>query len=319
MRLWFLFVLMLFSSSNFATDWTDKKVLFINSYHDGYVWSDRLLDGVDVVLKPYIEQGLTFKTHEMDTKLNHSETSKLQAGKKAKAVIDEFQPDVVIAADDNASKYLIQPFYKDAELPFVFCGVNWDASNYDYPYKNVTGMIEVDLSLNVINQLKRYTKGYKIGVIAKNVYSEHKNIEYQQKIHSIQYHKVYLVDTVKQWKQAFLQAQSEVDILLLINPKPMDDWDDADIKAYVLDNIKIPTGTVQAWMTEFVVLGITKKPDEQGRWAAQAALKILQGKSPADIPIGKNKEGDLYINLEIANKLGILFDPRLLKTAKILR
>ena len=47
---------------------------------------------------------------------------------KAKAEIDAFKPDVVIAADDNASKYLIEPYFKDAALPFVFCGVNWDAS-----------------------------------------------------------------------------------------------------------------------------------------------------------------------------------------------
>lgn len=314
----YLFLMLLISHYSYATDLADKKVLFINSYHAGYVWSDGIQAGIEQVLQPHIEAGLIFKTHEMDTKLNKSEVFKLEAGQKAKAVIDKFQPDVVIAADDNASKYIIQPMYQDAELPFVFCGVNWDTSAYGYPYSNVTGMVEVDLSLNVINQLKRYTEGYKIGVIAKDVFSEKKNITNQQKVHGIQYDKIYYVDTVAQWKTAFSQAQSEVDILLLINPKPMDNWDDADIERYVLENIKIPTGTVQAWMTQFSVLGIAKKPQEQGRWAAQAALKILNGVSPTEIPIEKNKEGILYINLKIANQLGILFNPRLLKTAEII-
>ncbi|MCP4577871.1 MAG: hypothetical protein GY846_16480 [Deltaproteobacteria bacterium] len=79
--------------------------------------------------------------------------------------------DVVIAADDNASKYLIKPFYKDAGLPFVFCGVNWDASNYGFPYRNVTGMIEVAGAKELVKILQGYAKGSRVALLADDTLS----------------------------------------------------------------------------------------------------------------------------------------------------
>lgn len=95
----------------------------------------------------------------MDTKRNPAEEFSKAAALKARTTIEEFRPDVVIASDDNASKYLIMPYYKDAELPFVFCGINWDASIYGFPYKNVTGMIEVALVSEIFRHLKNTPRG----------------------------------------------------------------------------------------------------------------------------------------------------------------
>ena len=66
----------------------------------------------------------------MDTKRRSSTEDKKNSAVAAKAVIESWKPDVVITADDNAVKYLIQPYYKDKALPFVFCGLNWTASEY---------------------------------------------------------------------------------------------------------------------------------------------------------------------------------------------
>jgi ABC-type uncharacterized transport system substrate-binding protein len=52
-------------------------------------------------------------------------------------------------------------------------------------------------------------------------------------------------------------------------------------------------------------------PEEQGRWAARAALKILDGVQPSRIPLTYNKEGQLYFNTKIAVRLGIKAAPPL--------
>ena len=57
-------------------------------------------------------------TKKKATKKATKKASKKKAAKKAKAVIETFLPNVVIASDDNASKYLIQSYYKNADLPF---------------------------------------------------------------------------------------------------------------------------------------------------------------------------------------------------------
>jgi hypothetical protein len=103
----------------------------------------------------------------MDTKRHKGNEFIQAAAQKAKSEIESFQPDVVIASDDNASKHLIQPFYKDADLPFVFCGVNWDESVYGYPYKDVTGMVEVSGVKELIDLLKQFSKGERLGLLAE--------------------------------------------------------------------------------------------------------------------------------------------------------
>jgi ABC-type uncharacterized transport system substrate-binding protein len=47
-------------------------------------------------------------------------------------------------------------------------------------------------------------------------------------------------------------------------------------------------------------------------------LSILDGKSPADIPLTENKKGQLIVNLDLADKLGVVFAPSLLKNAVVL-
>jgi ABC-type uncharacterized transport system substrate-binding protein len=66
------------------------------------------------------------------------------------------------------------------------------------------------------------------------------------------------------------------------------------------------------------MLTLAKSSQEQGEWAAEAAITILRGTPPSEIPIAENKKGQLILNLEIANKLNIVFSPSLLKNAIIL-
>ncbi|WP_321418637.1 hypothetical protein [uncultured Desulfobacter sp.] len=88
-----------------------KKLLYINSYHKGYQWSDSIEKGllkalgiefdpdsnpIDTSLGP-----VQIKIVRMDTKLNKEEAFKKKEALKAKAVIETWQPDIVVTSDDN--------------------------------------------------------------------------------------------------------------------------------------------------------------------------------------------------------------------------
>jgi len=309
-------LLLLSSINSFAEDYAGKKILFIDSYHEGYPWSDGITAGVQSVLE---KTGIALKIFRMDSKRNREEAAIEKSVQEAKNLIETFQPDVVIACDDNASKYLIMPYYKDADLPFVFCGVNWDASMYGFPYKNVTGMVEIALINSIVKHLRHYSKGDKLGLLGIDSLTEHKNVEEYAKLLGTTIENAYFAKNVTEWKAQFLRLQQEVDMLILQNPQGIDGWNDAEIVKFVEENTRIPTGTTQEERTIFALLGIVKVPEEQGIWSAQTALKILDGTPPADIPITQNKEGKIIVNLRIGNKLGIIFDSRLLKTAEIIR
>jgi ABC-type uncharacterized transport system substrate-binding protein len=56
---------------------------------------------------------------------------------------------------------------------------------------------------------------------------------------------------------------------------------------------------------------VVKHPEEQGRWTAQAALRILDGIEPRSIPLTYNRDGELFFNTQIAWQLGIRGSPPL--------
>ena len=233
-----------------AKSYQGKKILFIDSYHEGYAWSDGITRGVQNALK---ETGASLKVIRMDTKRHADEAFKLEAAQKAKAVIDDFKPDVVIAADDNVSKYLIAPFFKGAALPFVFCGVNWDASGYGFPAANITGMLEVTPVPQLIEQLKPLAKGSRIGFLAPDILTARKEAENYKSIFGMQLTEYYAT-SYEDWKKGFKEIQKAVDILILDSDGGLYNDQQADMQSYVKDNTTIPTGSAYDFMAPCALL-----------------------------------------------------------------
>ena len=116
-------IIILFKSLLFAAVLEKKRILYIDSYHLNYgVSKDIITTFINTLNKSKINFDL--KIIRMDTKRNKSEDFKRNAAIKAKRVIEKYKPDLVIAAEDNASKYLIVHYYKNSKLPFLYIGVN---------------------------------------------------------------------------------------------------------------------------------------------------------------------------------------------------
>ena len=130
-----------------------KRILFVDSYHARYLWSADITQGIRSVLDE--RQDVELKILRMDTKRNMTEEYKKEAARQARDLIESWQPDVVIASDDNAAKYFIVPFMKDSSLPVVFCGLSWNAAIYGFSTENITGMVEVNPILDTIHRLQK--------------------------------------------------------------------------------------------------------------------------------------------------------------------
>ncbi|MEM9681909.1 MAG: ABC transporter substrate binding protein [Pseudomonadota bacterium] len=293
-----------------AQDHSGKRVLHIDSYHQGNEWNDRIAEAVRETLA---DTGVDLKVIHLDTKRNKAEDFKKAAAVHAKKVIEEFKPDVVTTSDDNAAKYLIMGHYKDADLPFVFSGLNWDASVYGLPYSNVTGMVEVSPIPQIIALMRKHAKGKRLGLLTEDSPTKRKELEYHRKLFGLDYEKTYFVSSFDAWKSSFLEAQDSVDMLLLLGVAGVKGWDNEAARKFAEANTRIPSGTDFGWLMHVSLLGVGKVPEEQGRWAAKAALKILDGVRPSDIPLAYNKEGQLLMNKTIAGKLGISDFPPLAK------
>jgi ABC-type uncharacterized transport system substrate-binding protein len=288
-----------------------KRVLYVDSYHEGYEWSDGVTEGIQSVLK---DAGVTLKIFRMDTKRNTDEAYKKSAALEARALISSFHPDVVIASDDNASKYLIMPYFKDASLPFVFCGVNYNADDYGFPYSNVTGMLELPPAIKLIYSLKHFKRIVTVGYLAADTLTERKDGFYTNQDVREDFVERY-VKTFSEWKSAFNELQDKVDVLIIGNNGGIKGWDDVEAQQFALQNTHIPTGCLLDWIAPVVFLGATRSAQEQGSYAASAALRIINGTPPSSIPIVGNVEANIIINMKIAKKLGIKVPKSFLKIA----
>jgi ABC-type uncharacterized transport system substrate-binding protein len=292
-----------------------KKLLYVDAYHQGYAWSDGITKGVQ---DSVIGTGIELKIIRMDTKRNPSVEFAQKAALDVKNEIDTWKPDVVLISDDNPFKYILMPYYKNGNVPFVYSGVNWNTLAYGTPYTNAAGMLEVALTPKLLERLKSYAKGSRIGYISGDTETERKTMDFYKNKFNIKFEKEYWLKNTTDFKTAFVALNSEVDYILLENIAGMKGWENTsnvEMKQFVLDNTKVPTGSTYDFVAPMVLISIAKIPNEHGEYMVEIAKKILDGAKPSDFKEVDSQKGTFFINMPLAEKLGVSFTPDLLKTA----
>jgi ABC-type uncharacterized transport system substrate-binding protein len=279
-----------------------KRVLHIDSYHPGNEWNDRIVAALRGTLTG---STIELRVFHMDTKRRSSESDIRASALEARRIVDEFKPDVVTTSDDPAVQAFVMPYLRDAAIPVVFCGLNWDASAYGLPYRNTTGMVEVSPIPQIVKLLRRHARGSRLGFLAEDTNVKRKELAFHERLFGITYDKTYFVSSHAAWKDAFLRAQEEVDMLMILGVGALPDWNLADASRFAEERSEIPTGTDFEWLTAVSLIGVVKSPQEQGRWVGHATLRILEGVQPSAIPLSYNREGELFFNDRIARRLGI--------------
>lgn len=312
----------LLAASKLEKPW---KILFVDSYHEGYPWSEGIVQGVRNSLKIHsnLDENIALaelRLVRMDTKRHPEEAFKEEAGRKVKSLIDEWRPDLVIAADDNAAKYVVVPFLKDTDLPVVFCGINWTAEAYGFPCRNVTGMLEVALIPNLLTTLKPYVRGQRVGLLGANNESNQKEVEAYRGIFKLELAETVLVDDLAEWKTAYSELQDKVDLLILAPPSflmagPGTVADQTEARRFVEHATKIPTASVEDWIAPYSMACFAKRSQEHGEWAAKTALEILGGRMPSTIKVAQNQQAAIILNMPLAKKLGLHFPVELMEMA----
>ncbi|MDQ6968896.1 MAG: ABC transporter substrate binding protein [Mariprofundus sp.] len=314
-----LIVLLLFivSISIPASAAGSKRCLYINSYHSGYAWSD----GIEAAIKTELAGHCQLTIFRMDTKRNTSTAFGKQKALEAKKLIESLHPDVVIASDDNASKYLIAPYYKNSNLAIVFCGINWTAKAYGYPYNNATGMIEVSAIKALLHKAREilgsvHTVAF---IAAKGVRTDEKEYAWMAKTYARSHVKVipYYAANMAAWEQAYRAAQAS-DMIVLNNIAGIKNWHRDRAIAYAAKYAHKLTVSTYDFMAQYSMLAMTKIASEQGNWAAQVAIRLLQGKKANSIPVVANRRFNMFVNLPLLQNTDIkLPDSILFKAIKV--
>lgn len=295
-----------------------RKVFYVNSYHQGYAWSDRIEQTIRTVLQN--EAGnfkINLSAYHMDSKRKNSLSEIMQAAQEALQQINREEPDIIIVSDDNAIKYLVVPYLLSRKIPIIFCGVNWDSKKYNLPENLTTGMLEVQRVDQLVKGLSPYAKGDRIAFLKGD--DESARIEAQEiKNKFLIPLDLRLVKNFKAWQQQYLKLQEDADILILGNAASIPDWDKEQAREFILKNTRIPSGCWDSWMAAYCLETLATRPEEQGAWVARTALRVLQGVSTADIPQVYNQQTKIYLNMPLANRLNIRFAMNVIEAATLI-
>ena len=290
------------------------RCLYVSSYHSGYEWNDGIERGMDAVLQGKCE----IKKFYMDGKRRLDEAFAKAKALEAKEIIDTWKPNVIIAADDNVSKYLIMPYFKNAAVPVVFCGLNWTAEPYGYPYRNATGMIEVGPIEPLSAEVRAVVKNARRGVfLSADEITQYKEFAMTRE----RYLRLGIevthtpVRTMADWEAGFTAAQAKADFLVIGNNAGINDWDKERAQRYAHEHARRFTVAYLEWMAPYAMLTMAKIADEQGEWAGKTALLILNGTPPSIIPIVANRRWNMYVNNKLLDKVSIRLSPEILRKA----
>ena len=308
------FTLLILFGSYFPLMAMAEKCLYISSYHQGYAWSDGVERGIRSVLQGKCE----IKQFDMDTKRNKKPAYMNKVGLEAKQLIDSWKPDIVITADDNAAKHVIQAHFKNHKIPFVFCGVNWTADEYGFPYNNVTGMVEVAPIYPLLEKVKDLIPGAKKAIyIGANTLTEKKNLaRFENALSKQAIHlDSELAATMNDWLNAYTRAQ-QYDFIIVGSNSGIQNWDKEHVVNTIKSRSNILSVTNHDWMMPYTMLGFTKVAEEQGEWAAQAALSILAGVDISTISIVPNRKWDIWTNSSLLKTINIRLPEGLVAKSK---
>ena len=122
-KILFLSLLFILAASLTHGDGKSSRVLLLNSYHKGYLWSDEITRGVE---ESFSGRNIDLYVEYMDTKRDYDSSYLDLLASLYKTKYEDLEFDLVITSDNNAFN-----FYRDrgreifGNIPHVFCGYNY--------------------------------------------------------------------------------------------------------------------------------------------------------------------------------------------------
>lgn len=307
---------------------TSCKVLTVMSYEEDNPWCVEIKEGIDSVLADVCD----VKYFYMDTKKDLEGGP--QKAQEAYTLYQEYQPDGVITADDNAqTMFVVKYLQGSGETPVMFCAVNAEPETYGYPSSSISGVLErwhIKESLAFMKQLDPSVKT--VGFIAKDSPSG-QALLHQVESESDTYPAKFTTFKLPKTKQELVTVITELkeqqtDVIYMDSMEGILDEAGKPLTSREIIGFTSQTsgkpviGANRYHLEQGALCAVIKTGQEQGRTAAEMLLKAMQGTPVAELPITKNQHGKRIVNVTVMKALNIkpqrraLIGVELVKTAE---
>ncbi|HUU50530.1 MAG TPA: ABC transporter substrate binding protein, partial [Nitrospinota bacterium] len=306
-----LCTLFILSCLSYAYQHDHKHVLVLNSYHKGYVWSDKIMEGILSVLESE-KKNIDIHIEYMDTKRIHDDTHFQNLYELIKHKFSGFKFDAILTSDDNAFHFLLK--YKKKlfpDVPAVFCGIeDFKEANL---HKDITGVVEdYDLRGTINIALKLHPNIKEIFVISDKTRSGQIHIEKVNSIipdfkDSVKF--TFLIDLDAKELQEKIKNLPDDSIVLFLSffrdkSGRVLSYDKA--ATLVTDKSNIPVYTCWDFYLGYGVIGgMMVNAFYQGKTAGGMALRILNGERIENIPVLKKSPNRYMFDYKQMQRFGI--------------
>ncbi len=311
------FALFIFLPISAVANGEKKSVLYINSYHNGYHWSDGLLEGVRSVLNS--------SRFKVDLQIEYMDAKKFSYETISKNLhslyLEKFKKekfDIIIASDNDALNFVNQ--YRDdlfANIPVIFCGIN-DLQSSDTSGGKITGVVELFDLIATLKVAKKLHPKRDHLIILIDESTAGNAIRHQ--VEKITAQEDLGLD-IEYWIQLSLEeAQKRVRSLpansfIFIAPYYQTIngrfYTSEEVSEAIYRHSSVPIYTAWEFMVGYgAVGGRVLSSQEHGKTAGSMALEILSGKDIDDIPIIREPGGVYLFDHKVMENLKI--DQRLL-------
>lgn len=289
-----------------------KTVLYINSYHHGYQWSDSILEGVRSVLDAS-EFKIDLQVEYMDAKrFNYEDVTQMLLRLYKEKYRDE-KFDAVVVSDNDAYQFATEYrhiLFPDA--PLIFCGVN-DLDTGSLEQGNVTGVEELfdlrrtlDVALKIHPDKKRMVV---VGDLSTAGLAIRRQVEavvplYEDRLEVVYWSHLSLGEVLKRLDT--LTPDTFMFFIPFYQTIGGRFYTAEEVMQAIYMESTVPIYT--AW--EFLlghgaVGGRLISGYKHGQHAANMALKILEGQPASSIPVYRQPTGEYAFDYHVLWRLNI--------------
>lgn len=288
-----------------------KQILFINSYHPGYKFSD---DITRALSETFAQQG------NIDLRIEYLDTKRVNSPEYLEQVRILYQTkykgarfDLIMSSDDAALNFLFK--YADSlfpNVPVVFVGANFFDTSRLQGYERFTGVSEeadiagtLEVALKIHPATKRIViitdttvTGQRINQILEGVVALYPQINF-----------VILSDISMQdlrQRVGSLPADSLVLLTLFSRDKEGAFFEYDVYSSMIAESSSVPVYATWDFSLGYGVVGgkLTSGYTE-GQRAARVAIRILNGEAPQSIPVDKQSQAQYLFDYKALQKWGI--------------
>ena len=303
------------------------RVFILHSFSENDLWVQQVDAGILDALAEAgfsVEDGtLEVGRYWLNAKYYTSRDYMVNIAAAAQRAIEDFEPDVVIAADNQAVKWVVAKWWNQ-ELPFVFTGLTVEPDAIrglsERIGVHVTGVMAPAFYTRTLDWIHYvFPKAQRALFLSDSSRSpeadeellEEAVLAHHQRHDVDAEHGAHLddaefraVETFADWQTQVLEAHRAADVLVVVSYLTLVDdrgakVDSAEVIRWTVENSEIPVvamaedAVIQGALGGMVVAG-----DEQGRLAGELAARVLEGEPLSEIDIVVPRRGKLVLNTQ---------------------